>query len=357
MKLTAWLAIAALLALAACSSAPKPAASGSALGASAPLASADTGSDLGMPVPPPGAMFTLFCCAFTGPTHIADAAQAKQYLIARTGLKDWYIIHSEGESDLYYGFYTTFDDPAQTAEFTRAQDDHAKLTSLVNDVGDKIFSMVLFVPINLPDPPAPKEWDLKNNPGYWTLQIGIYRDSPQRKQAAVDAVREARAQGIEAYYQHGPVASGVFVGSWPKEAAEISDTSAPTEDPHQPVLVLSSPIAGHEGQDYQTTDGREVHVVMPAVQLFDPTLKDAVAKYPYTEINGEILGRASPRHPDVIPYPSYLIPVPHEDVTPDKDQLPGMTPDQNQPDQPAQPSQPDQPMQPNPPDQPADGQH
>ena len=223
-------------------------------------------------------------------------------------MKDWYIIHSEGESDLYYGFYTTFDDPPQTAEYTRAQDDHAKLTSLVNDVGDKIFSMVLFVPINLPDPPAPKEWDLKNNPGYWTLQIGIYRDSPERKQAAVDAVREARAEGIEAYFQHGPVASGVFIGSWPKDAAEISDTSTPSDDPHQQVLVLSSPVAGHEGQDFHDNNGQKMHVVMPEVQIFDPGLKAAISKYPYTESTAKSSAGASPRHPEVIPYPSYLIP-------------------------------------------------
>jgi hypothetical protein len=333
MKWTAWLAIAATALFAACSSGARPGAAGGSTADSVSAATMpDTGSEMGMPVPPPGAMFTLFCCAFTGPAHIADSAQAKQYLIARTGLKDWYIIHSEGESDLYYGFYTSFDDPSQTAEYTRAQTDLAKLASLVNDMGDKIFSMVLFVPINLPDPPAPKEWDLKNNPGYWTLQIGIYRDSPERKQAAVDAVREARAQGIEAYFQHGAVASGVFIGSWPKEAAEINDNSQPTDDPHQPVLVLSSPVAGSDGQDYYTQDGQKMHVVMPEVQIFDDGLRAAIAKYPYTEVNGEIRGRSSPRHPEVIPYPSYLIRVPHEDVpSPDTGQIPGMNPDQDQP--------------------------
>jgi hypothetical protein len=351
MKWISWLSIAAVALLAACSSAPKPAASSDSASATPASITPDTGSENGMPVPPPGAMYTMFCCAFTSPTHIADAAQAKQYLITRTGLKDWYVIHSEAESDLFFGFYKTFDDVSQTQEYNRAQTDHAKITSLVNDVGDPIFSRVIFVPINMPDPPAPKEWDLKNNPGYWTLQIGIYRDSPQRKEFAVEAVREARAQGIEAYYQHGAVASGVFIGAWPKEAASISDTTTPTQDPHQPVLVLSSPIAGAENNDFETKDGQKMHVVMPQIEIYDPGLKAAIAKYPYTEINGQILGRASPRHPEVIPYPSYLIRVPHDDTTDasDKDAIPDMQqtppPDQDQP-----PPPPDQ-------DQPNDGMH
>jgi len=330
MKLAAWMAIAAMALLTACSAggAPKPAASSDALAASSGSSTGDTSADMGMPVPPPGAMFTMFCTAFSGPTHIADAMQAKQYLIRRTGLKDWYVLHSQEESDLYYGFYTTYDDTSRTAEYTRAQEDHAKVASLVNEMGDKLFSMVLFVPINLPDPPAPKEWDLANNPGYWTLQIGIYRDSPQRKQAAVDAVREARAEGIEAYYQHGPVSSGVFIGSWPKEAANIPDTSAPSEDPHQPVLVLSGPVAGADGDNFYNKDGVKMHVVMPKVEIFDPNLKATIDKYQYTYVNGEVVGRKSERHPEPVPYPSLLIKVPHEDVTPDGDRqmVPDATP-------------------------------
>ena len=322
MRLATWMAIAAMALLAGCSAAgaPNPTASSATPAVSSNSSPSDNANDMGMPVPPPGAMFTMFCTAFTSPTHIADAMQAKQYLIQRTGLKDWYVVHSQQESDLFYGFYTTFDDASQTAEYTRAQSDHAKISSLVNEQGDPLFSMVLFVPINLPDPPAPKEWDLANNPGYWTLQIGIYRDSPERKQAAVDAVREARAEGIEAYFQHGPVSSGVFIGSWPREAADISDTSAPSEDPHQPVLVLSGPVAGMDGDDFYTKDGVKVHVVMPKVQIFDPTLKAAIATYQYTRVNGEVVGRKSELHPEVIPYPALLIKVPHEGANANADQ-------------------------------------
>jgi hypothetical protein len=316
------MAIAGMALLGACSAAPAPQAAAALPPAavSGDSSAGGSGVNADMPVPPEGAMFTMFCNAFTSPTHIADAMQAKQYLIQRTGLKDWYVIHSAQESDLYYGFYKTFDDASQTEEYTRAQSDHAKVSSLVNDMGDKLFSMVLFVPLNMPDPPAPKEWDLANNPGYWTLQIAIYRDSPQRKEAAVEAVREARAEGIEAYYQHGAVSSGVFVGSWPKEAANIADTSAPTEDPHQPILVLSGPVPGAEGADFYDKDGQKMHVVMPSVQIFDPTLKDAIAKYPYTYVNGEVVGKKSEKHPEPIPYPSLLIQVPHEEAaTPESD--------------------------------------
>ncbi len=79
----------------------------------------------------------------------------KDDLVRGTGSKQWYIVHSAGESDLYYGFYKTFDDPSQAAEYDRAQSDRAKVSSLVDENGDRIFPQVGFVPINTPDPPAP----------------------------------------------------------------------------------------------------------------------------------------------------------------------------------------------------------
>ena len=38
---------------------------------------------------------------------------------------------------------------------------------------------------------------------YWSVQITAFKDNPLRKQAAVDAVKELRAKGVEAYYYHG----------------------------------------------------------------------------------------------------------------------------------------------------------
>ena len=55
--------------------APNAANSSRSVSSASATTNPDAGSDMGMPVPPPGAMYTLFCCAFSGPTHIADPSR------------------------------------------------------------------------------------------------------------------------------------------------------------------------------------------------------------------------------------------------------------------------------------------
>ncbi len=280
-----------------------------------------------MPVPPQGALYSLRCAEFTSQTHIMDAKRVKDMLMRSTGLKDFYIVHSSEESDLYYGFYKTFDDRSQLAEYTRAQSDRAKLASLVDGNGDPIFAQVIFGSINLPDPPAPREWDLASNPGYWTLQIAVYKGSPERKQAAVDAVKEFRARGVEAYFRHGAATSEVYIGSWPKESvAEQDDSVAQSDNPDQPLLVVPGPLPnGVDGDKIYDSAGRKVKVVMPKLQIVDPKLKVATEQYPYYYVNGEVAGRRvqlADHTWQTVPWSSYLIQVPHENT------------DQDQPDKP-----------------------
>jgi hypothetical protein len=276
-------------------------------------ASPTEGGAGGMDLPafPPGAQSTLLCNTFNGPAHVVEATRAKEYLKQRSGSDQWYVIHSADESDLFYGFYSTDDDRAQNADSQRARADRLKLSNMVDDDGRKMFAQVLFVPINLPDPQTPPEWEVSNNPGFWTLQIAVFRDSPQRKQAAVDTVRQARAQGIEAYYHHGDTMSFVYVGSWPREAVKEQDeASAKSNDPNQPLLVMSGPIAGAENAQFQTSDGRKMKVVMPKLEILDPSLKRMVEQYPYTYVNGEGMGRKVTKvdgTTTVVPYPSYLV--------------------------------------------------
>jgi hypothetical protein len=276
-----------------------------------------------MPVPPQGALYSLRCAEFTGPTHIMDAKRIKDMLTRSTGLKDFYIVHSSDESDLYYGFYKTFDDRSQLAEYTRAQSDRAKLASLVDGNGDPIFPQVIFGSINLPDPPAPREWDLASNPGYWTLQIAVYKGSPERKQAAVDAVREFRAHGVEAYFRHGAATSEVYIGGWPRESvAEQDDSVAQSDNPEQPLLVVPGPLPnGVDSDKIYDSSGRKVKVVMPKLQIVDPKLKVATEQYPYYYVNGEVAGRRvqlADHTWQTVPWSSYLIQVPHDNA--DQDQ-------------------------------------
>jgi hypothetical protein len=291
-----------------------------------------------MPVPPPDAMFTLHCATFNGLTHIEDAKRVKDLLIRTTGSKQWYVVHESEESNLYYGFYKTFDDRAQLAEFNRAQSDKAKVSSLVNDEGEPLFPMVMFTSINTPDPPAPQEWDLAHNPGYWTLQIAVYRGSPLRKQMAVDAVKGFRAEGIEAYYRHGETTSEVYIGSWPRQAVEEQEAAAAqTDDPNESLLVVPGPLPkGVDPDNIHDAQGRKVKVVMPQLQIVDDSLKRATEQYPYYYVNGVVAGRKLQMKDgswQTIPWPSYLIQVPHENNN-DQDQ-----PDNTNPGQSPAPSQ------------------
>jgi hypothetical protein len=303
-----WAVIGLALGLVGCTS-QKPIPAAPTAGVASPSDNGAGGMDL--PVFPPGAQSTLLCNTFNGTAHIVEATRAKEYLKARTGSDQWYVIHSADESDLFYGFYSTDDDHGQSNESRRALADWLKLTAMVDEDGRKMFAQVLFVPINPPDPPAPKEWEVMNNPGFWTLQIAVFRDSPQRKQAAIDTVRQARAQGVDAYYHHNDVESYVYVGSWARDAVKEQDEkSAKSDDPNQPLVVLSGPIAGAENAQFQTKDGRKMKVVMPKLQILDPGLKETVDQYPYTEVNGEVKGRKVTKvdgTTTVIPYPSYLV--------------------------------------------------
>jgi hypothetical protein len=281
------------------------------------------GDNSGFPQIPEGAMYTLRCGVYTDALHVQEAKEVKDMLIRQTGSKEWYVVHSADESDIYYGFYKTFEDHTQVAEYARAQSDHAKVASLVDQDGNPIFPLVSFCLINVPDPPAPKEWELSNDHGYWTLQIAVYKGSPQRKQMAVDAVRDFRAHGVEAYYRHGDNTSEVYIGGWPRDAVQEQDASqAQSDDPNQPLLVVPGPLPkGVDGDKVYDQNGRKMKVVMPKLEIVDQTLKQATIQYPYYYVNGEVAGRKV-GNPDgstqVVPWPSYLIQVPHENE--DQDQ-------------------------------------
>jgi len=311
--------LAIFLAATGCASSPSPSSSTAdqtPTDSAAPAAAGPT-DDSSMPIPPRGALYTLHCATFSGPTHIGDAKRSKEILIRSTGSKDWYIVHSAEESDLYFGYYKTFDDQSQLAEYTRAQTDRARVSSLVNQDGDPLFPQVAFESINMPDPPAPKEWDLANNPGYWTLQIAKYSGSPERKQAAVDSVREFRAHGIEAYFRHGDTTSEVYIGSWPRQAVREQQASvAQSDDPNQPLLVVPGPLPqGVDPDKVYDSHGRKMKVVMPRLEIVDDSLKRATEQYPYYYVNGEIAGRKMQMRDhswQTIPWSSYLVQVPHD---------------------------------------------
>ena len=58
-----------------------------------------------MPPIPPDARLTIFCYAVKGPGHVENALTTREALIRKTGRGDWYVIHGQNESNIYFGFY------------------------------------------------------------------------------------------------------------------------------------------------------------------------------------------------------------------------------------------------------------
>ena len=245
------------------------------------------------------AQWTLYCQAIAGPAHVEQAKAAKDQLAAATGeqgLKDWYVVHQEAESVIYHGFYRAMSpkdvtDAKDKREGERAQSDRKKIAALVDSAGNRIFEHIYFVQLAAPDPEAPPEWSLSNAKGFFTLQIAAYKDSTQRKQAAVDAVRDARAQGIEAYYYHGETTSSVCIGAWPRSAVrEQEDAAAQTSEnaQDQDILVLPQPLPENKKLDIRNAEGERVKTYAPRFEPIDPSLMAAMEKYPTHAVNGVV---------------------------------------------------------------------
>ncbi|MCC6424543.1 MAG: hypothetical protein IT447_13800 [Phycisphaerales bacterium] len=299
---------------------------------------------------PANAQWTLFCQRVTGADHVIRANQIKSILLKSTKLPDWYVLHGEQDSTLYYGFYRTIDDPQDSAETTRAQRDRQAIAALKDQVGEHPFAQAVFVPLQTPDPAGPPEWNLANTPpsAIWTLQIAAYKDSPDRKQAAVDSVREARKEGIPAYYYHGASVSSVCIGTWPAEAVRRTMPTPPDANPNDPVLVLDHAMPGLP-TEIEDKEGNTVRTLAPKIEVLDPTLLEVMKKYPYHYLNGAQMMRkiqdpATGTQREVYD-PSFIVQIPHTGHTPliPPSQAATNPPAQQTPSQPAPPTPPVQP--------------
>jgi hypothetical protein len=335
MKIFRWMSGLAALCLlgAGCTSATPPSDAGVPTVAPAPSSPHTAGvvaapDNEAPPAPPEGALYTIYCAQFVGPTHAIDALRAKAVLQQATHMKSWYVITGEDASTLYYGYYKTFDDPKQPQERARAQADRLRINYMADLNHRKLFGACPFVELASPDPLAPPEWDLRNAKGYYSLEVGVYKDSPDRKRAAVDAVRQARSQGVDAYYYHGPTMSSVCVGHWPKEAIkepEVQNTNA-----DDTLAVLPYALDPDKAASFITNNaGQRVVPVVPKMEILDPTVQEMMDKYPVHAINGDtVIMKAKDK--DGKEYsaeaPSFLVKIPHEDENPNIDDAPVLAP-------------------------------
>ncbi|MGF1633256.1 MAG: hypothetical protein ACFCVE_05345 [Phycisphaerae bacterium] len=257
------------------------------------------------PAVPAGARYTIFLTRFTAPSHVRIAKQTKQNLIEGTGSSDFYIIHQGGQSELYFGYYRDIREAVDPAEAARAQRDKRRLEVMRDATGRRPFAKAFFVPLEQPDPAAPPEWNLLNAQGHWSLQIAAFRDHPDRKQAAVESVRQARAQGIEAYYFHGPSISSVMVGSWPESAVRghTNEVDARVVNSERSIFVSTQQLP--QGTRVRDERGREMAIFQPNHEIVDTGLLETMQLYGTHSLNGyEEIVNGKPRSPFLVQIPS-----------------------------------------------------
>jgi len=267
-----------------------------------------------MPPIPKDAQYTIFCRVFSDENHVQLARKAQHELHDNTPLKKWYVVHSSDHSTLYFGFYRCIDprDPKDADEGQRAINDQNAIRSMTDSEGHRLFSECLLVGIDSPDPQANPAWDITRTKGTWSIEIATFTNTADRKSKAVDAVREARSEGIEAYYYHGPTASSVCIGCWPAEAAIEISADVQNNDPTKNLVVTNTPLAEGIAKPLQNSG---INTVAPQVSIMDPTVTAALIKWQEHSVNGETRVMIDPNtHQETSQVEkSFLFKIPHKD--------------------------------------------
>ncbi len=168
------------------------------------------------PSPSPGlsnenASYTILLCIFRGENHMAEARNTKSTLERTTSWHDLFVVHKVGWSELYRGKYMSMEE---------AQGDLKKVKAWRDSLGAQPFTMAMVMALPGKEV-GPPEWNLLRTTGVFTMVVAEFYDVPEasyvgRKDFAVRCCREFRAEGLEAYYYHGPAKSFVCIGSFPE---------------------------------------------------------------------------------------------------------------------------------------------
>lgn len=265
-------------------------------------------------VPVAGAQWTILVHNVRGPAHIIESKRFKDQLTATTGLNQWYLIHGASDSTLYYGYYKEMS--GESPDAARLKVDLDKIKELRDAMTDRpLFAQALVVGLDSADPVAPPEWNLASSGGHYTLVIGTYAGNIERKQAAVDVVRELRSQNIPAYYHHGDAASTVSIGAWPTSAADEGQ-AVENRDPSKRVIVAAGAPTPEVERAIEKA-GREGAVTLtPSFVPRDPNMIAMMKEYPHLHTNGgvyvnkvkdQVTGQLKE-----IPDPSYIAVIPKQ---------------------------------------------
>jgi len=251
------------------------------------------------PPPPSEAQWTIQCRVFTGENRIAEAMRVRDYLRKQTGEKTWYLLHTDNDTTLFFGYYRSIQvegsDGKDRKDAERAHSDRKRITALRDEQGQPLFSDAFFAPVDSVGESGPREWNIINSPAeyQWTLLIGVYRDNPERKKAAAEAVRKLRSEKVEAYYYHGEMMSFVFIGRWEAKSVyvETADTARTSQSADEEVMVTDRWLDSSVPTVYKGPNGKTVRLVNPRLTIQDTSVKETMAKFPNFHINGEVMGR------------------------------------------------------------------
>ena len=133
-------------------------------------------------------------------------------------------------SSLFYGAYRgeVKKDADQFSPPEKAKQDLAIIRSMASGQAQP-FQLASIVEAPTPDP-GPAEWNLKNAPGVYTLQITYVFDKPglpNHKDVVVEICKTLREQGEEAWYLHNDRISVVTVGHFEESAIEKDPEGKP----------------------------------------------------------------------------------------------------------------------------------
>lgn len=190
----------------------------------------------------PAGTWAIRCITRVGPEQYTEAKQFAESLRRVNGLNPR-LVKTYTDSDgahVYYGSYRrVYDEIRQREDFKPDPNEPMALIRRLSYDGGRTFPFSGAILEEIPtENVGPKDWDLANVDGFWTLQIAVFYNTAamtRRRQAAVEYCRALRARGYEAYYYHSMSKSVVTLGAYPewavtfREETPVSLTGRPAE--------------------------------------------------------------------------------------------------------------------------------
>ncbi|MBC7785006.1 MAG: hypothetical protein H7144_14300 [Burkholderiales bacterium] len=259
---------------------------------------------------PAGARYAIVCERYSGGGHEQQARLAKDGLIRQTGRSDFHVVHEPQSSLLMYGYYAEVESALNPREATRAKTDREWLETLKNSMGDRLFRQCMAIVLPSPNPDAPPEWDLTkldsdrapSDPTrrHWTIVIAAYtpkavdeRGRPlNQKQLAIETVRDARAQGVEAYYYLGDEMSQVCIGAWPRSAIKAQERAAAETaesgrtNSNKELYVSTTPLSAEARRTLEKSG--KYKVFAPKLEVQNPDLLRTWQKFKEYAVDGYV---------------------------------------------------------------------